>query len=120
MNSKDNLQKIILVVSIFAGVWLIGVLVTYIVVFFNHSFGNPEEWGEFGDYFGGMLNPVIALAALVALFTSIRIQQRELAETHIQLAESTVAQEKLVLPGCGRAYEGPSRDRLSRLAGIPR
>jgi hypothetical protein len=94
--TKGKLDSVIKFILIVAVVWLLGVSLAFVLKFHNHSIGDPEAWGLFGDYFGGMLNPVIALAALMALFSSIRIQQKELKDTREQLAESTVAQEELV------------------------
>jgi hypothetical protein len=46
-----------------------------------------DKWGQLGDYFGGLLNPVVALAALYLLSLSIRIQRKELAATRQALDE---------------------------------
>ncbi len=37
-------------------------------------------WGQFGDYIGGVLNPVFGLLTLVAVLKTIRLQQLELSE----------------------------------------
>jgi hypothetical protein len=34
-------------------------------------------WGQFGDYFGGVLNPLLSFMALVGLFFNLRSQQEE-------------------------------------------
>jgi hypothetical protein len=54
--------------------------------------------GPTGDFFGGLMNPLIAAAALLALLKTIRIQQTELRMTREELARSSKAlrgQEKL-------------------------
>lgn len=51
------------------------------------------ELGQMGDYFGGLVNPVVSLAALALLAWSIRIQKQELAETRKALEESASAQQ---------------------------
>lgn len=38
----------------------------------------PEHWGQAGDFFGGILNPVVALAALFVLSRGTRYQREEL------------------------------------------
>jgi len=48
----------------------------------------PESWGQFGDYVGGILNPIVAFFAFYWLTQSIRIQKEELAETRAALEES--------------------------------
>lgn len=50
--------------------------------------GDPSTWGTFGDFIGGILNPVVALCALYWLTRSIEIQQQELSETKNELAET--------------------------------
>ncbi|MCM3563354.1 hypothetical protein M3149_06860 [Hydrogenophaga intermedia] len=46
-----------------------------------------DKWGQLGDYFGGLLNPVVASAALYLLALSIRMQRKELAATRQALDE---------------------------------
>jgi hypothetical protein len=54
---------------------------------------NTSVWGEFGDYFGGVLNPIFALMAFVGLLWSIYQNQINLYKTSdsfersMQLAE---------------------------------
>lgn len=55
---------------------------------------DPQYWGQFGDFVGGILNPVIAFGALFMLTISVLIQKTELAETREQLTESKKAQEE--------------------------
>lgn len=55
-----------------------------------------DDWGTFGDYFGGLLNPVVALAALMLLAWSIRLQKRELAETREALVAQAHSSQQLV------------------------
>lgn len=52
------------------------------------------EWGQFGDYIGGLLNPVVALFAFHWLTRSVKIQKEELSETKKALQESKEAQER--------------------------
>lgn len=51
---------------------IIGVILTptifFLVYFRDYVIGtDPEKWGQFGDFFGGTLNPIISLASLVTL-----------------------------------------------------
>ncbi|QHE86507.1 hypothetical protein [Hydrogenophaga sp. BPS33] len=48
---------------------------------------DPGKWGSFGDYVGGLLNPIVALAALGLLAYSVRIQRQELAATRKALRD---------------------------------
>lgn len=53
---------------------------------------DPATWGQFGDYFGGVLNPLVAFAAFVWLAQSVRIQGNELVETRRALRDAAQAQ----------------------------
>lgn len=39
---------------------------------------DPSDWGSFGDYVGGLVNPAIGLVTVVLVIFSINIQRREL------------------------------------------
>jgi len=56
--------------------------------------------GPTGDFFGGLMNPLIAAAALLALLKTIQIQQTELRMTREELARSSEA-----LDGQRKLYE---------------
>jgi Putative phage abortive infection protein len=49
---------------------------------------NPDAWGQFGDFLGGVLNPLVSLAALFALVISVRMQRSELNDTRAELVEA--------------------------------
>lgn len=53
---------------------------------------DPAIWGQFGDYLGGFLNPMIAAAAFYWLTQSVRIQHTELTATREALNETAKAQ----------------------------
>jgi hypothetical protein len=57
---------------------------------------NPANWGTFGDYFGGLLNPIIAFTALYWLTRSVRLQKEELNETRAALEDAATAQRDQV------------------------
>lgn len=52
------------------------------------------DWGTFGDFIGGILNPIFALFAFYWLTYSVRLQIKELKDTRTELAKASVAQEK--------------------------
>lgn len=45
-----------------------------------------EIWGQFGDFLGGVVNPVVGLVTIVLLIFTLQSQQRELAEQRSQAA----------------------------------
>ncbi|KAF6687211.1 hypothetical protein HFD98_24550 [Pseudomonas sp. EKM23D] len=46
-------------------------------------------WGQFGDYFGGVLNPLLSFMALVGLLFNLRSQQEESRKTALRHDEAT-------------------------------
>jgi hypothetical protein len=78
--------------------FIVGVPTVYFVWFFiineMELSIDPSYWGTFGDFFGGILNPIIAFCAFFWLAKSIRIQKQELEETRETLKESGKTQKK--------------------------
>ena len=37
---------------------------------------DASKWGEFGDFFGGILNPLVAFAAFYWLTQSVKLQKK--------------------------------------------
>lgn len=53
---------------------------------------SPAVWGAFGDYIGGVLNPLCAYMAFIWLVRSYALQKTELADTKKTLQEAQKAQ----------------------------
>lgn len=47
----------------------------------------PDAWGQFGDYIGGILNPLISLFTLVVAVSVWKLQKTELLETRRAVEE---------------------------------
>lgn len=62
------------------------------LVFFVNllSLGN-SSFGEWGDFFGGVLNPILTFIMFMGLLITIVIQQEELKETRVELKRSADA-----------------------------
>jgi len=61
---------------------------SYILNFRNSSISNnPSDWGVLGDYFGGILNPLISLITLFFLIKTYLSQKEELHQTEIAANE---------------------------------
>lgn len=72
---------------------------------------DPDKWGTFGDFFGGLMNPIVAFAAFYWLTQSVKLQKQELADTREELRAAAEAQRQLVENGVLTA-------RLSALAAL--
>lgn len=55
-----------------------------------------DDWGQFGDFVGGVLNPLVAYSAFYWLMRSVRLQKEELHETRQALEDSSRSQAKQV------------------------
>lgn len=51
--------------------------------------GNIEDWAQFGDFFGGILNPIVGLAGISLLAYTLRQNQLALTMTAQELKAST-------------------------------
>ena len=68
---------------------VLGVAATYLANFGIVLSNKQEIWGQFGDYFGGVLNPIFALLAFLGLLWSISTQERESRAAAKELSEQT-------------------------------
>lgn len=63
---------------------ILATLLTPIIYYYNFHINSSEGglplFAQFGDYFGGVLNPILTFATVILLYFSIRIQDRELNE----------------------------------------
>ncbi|MFT5719646.1 MAG: putative membrane protein [Oleiphilaceae bacterium] len=55
---------------------------------FNDAWGNQADFGAFGDFLGGVLNPVLGFATVGLLIWSLKLQMNELSLTRQELAET--------------------------------
>ncbi|UTJ06212.1 putative phage abortive infection protein [Arcobacter roscoffensis] len=96
MNSQDEQVKEIKSpfkrYIIIAGIMILIVLILYFSKFgFYKLSSNQGDWGTFGDFVGGSLNPLLAFLSLIALLTTIKIQTQELSETRKEIRASSRA-----------------------------
>lgn len=77
------------------------IIVTAYFVYFKEqpAATDPDKWGTFGDYFGGLMNPIVAFAAFYWLTQSVKLQKQELKETRDELRDAANAQKALVANG---------------------
>lgn len=62
------------------GVVLGGLICIYLSKFGHLPFGTQENFGQFGDYIGGTLNPLVGFLALLALWKTASVQTAMLKE----------------------------------------
>nr|WP_216293265.1 hypothetical protein [Delftia acidovorans]MCA1066832.1 hypothetical protein [Delftia acidovorans] len=71
-------------------------------IYFYHFYGvlsysissNTDAWGQFGDYFGGIMNPLLSFMALICLIQSLTLQNQANSDLRVEL-QQTKQHEKL-------------------------
>ncbi|HDI2820668.1 TPA: putative phage abortive infection protein [Acinetobacter baumannii] len=96
--SKDKIEKIESLmnfsIALAVSIFLI-VLGLYFYKFGDMTLAETKaDWGTFGDFVGGLLNPTIAALALYWLISSVKLQIEELKETNKALSETVETAKK--------------------------
>ena len=105
---KDSLLK---VVFVFALVLLIVVPGYYFSVFPSFSEYTIEGFGQFGDFFGGVLNPLLSFSVIVLLIFSLS-QQNDIIRQQNKIIEQ---QERSINIQSNELADSNEQLRLSRL-----
>jgi hypothetical protein len=66
-------------------------VVAYVIMFGISWSSSQEVWGQFGDFFGGVLNPLYAMLAFFAVLWNIRLQSVQLLAAQIAQQESAAS-----------------------------
>lgn len=93
ITSRSQMESVIKIWQWSIFILGLGLVATYAVYFSWVLEQSPaqdaEKWGQFGDFVGGLLNPIVAFAAFYWLTQSVKIQKQELADTRDELAKAT-------------------------------
>ncbi|MEV9528063.1 putative phage abortive infection protein [Aliarcobacter butzleri] len=100
--TKKKLPWILISFGLFALFCIVSVFVYYKYIFFDFKIdSNVEHFGQFGDFIGGTLNPILAFLSFMALLYTIKIQmdelklsREEIEATREELKESRIAQQE--------------------------
>lgn len=88
------LKVILAVLALLLLVFLIFVIIKYATSLtdgFIPDYPDRDEWGVFGDFFGGVLNPIFGFASFLALLATIFYQAKELNASTKELKNSATA-----------------------------
>ncbi|WP_285163420.1 putative phage abortive infection protein [Shewanella goraebulensis] len=93
----DRVEKAVRNSTIFATIIITAIPLSYLIWFYfvnDYSLSlDSGTWGTFGDFTGGILNPLIALLAFYWLTQSVIIQKKELNDTTKALVDSSKSQK---------------------------
>ncbi|MGB7650369.1 MAG: putative phage abortive infection protein [Gallionella sp.] len=91
----ENSLTILVGIFLFAVVAALGVVGIYWHYFSNLPVkADAAPWGQFGDFFGGTLNPIFGFLSVMALLAALVIQGRELRISSQELKNSALALDK--------------------------
>ncbi|WP_052810376.1 putative phage abortive infection protein [Vibrio renipiscarius] len=88
----DQMFTLLAWIGVIATTAVVAALVFYFTHFSGELSNKQEDWGTFGDFLGGSLNPILSFLGLIALLLTIVLQNRELEATRQELARSAEAQ----------------------------
>lgn len=84
-------SKAIAVVAIVAAT----ALISYVSIFRGEPIeANGAAWGQFGDFLGGTINPVVGLVTVYLIWITVKLQRRELQASLDELKASNKALSK--------------------------
>jgi large-conductance mechanosensitive channel len=89
IDSNHIKTKVVITVLLIIGFFIVG----FYFLHFHSGFSKDNGvWGTFGDYVGGILNPIIAAFAFYLIAKTYELQQKELKElTDAQKKQITLA-----------------------------
>ena len=97
MDKGNKPNRLLWILGVAAVAAFLIVLGLYIAYFKNLSVTNDSAtWGTFGDYLGGMLNPIISFLALIGLLYTIHQQAQEMQATREELKQAAEQQRQQV------------------------
>lgn len=101
--------------NIILGIVIIGLLTIIFLVIYGYLNNSTKpffpsdraELGQFGDYFGGTLNPIFGFASFTALLATIIYQAKELklSRTELELTRKELASSATALANQNKAIE---------------
>ncbi|EAQ67567.1 hypothetical protein MED121_16609 [Marinomonas sp. MED121] len=84
---KKTLFRLGVIVAICVIAYFV-VITSYLINFGSAWSSEQGDWGTFGDFVGGTLNPLMSFMALIALLYTIVLQSKELELTRVELTRS--------------------------------
>jgi hypothetical protein len=85
-------RTLTLVLGAAAALSFIGTVAVYVAHFGTILSSEHNRWGEFGEYLGGVLGPILSLGALFGVLWTVRLQMRSLDDARYQQTENTFFQ----------------------------
>ncbi len=84
-------RRIFILLPVLAGLGFLVAVGFYATSFSGELADSNEIWGQFGDYLGGLLNPIFGFLSLIAILATLFVQGQELRYSTEELAKSAEA-----------------------------
>lgn len=84
--AKDNFYSIIVFA---ASIVFVCLLIAYRANFDGGLSEKREVWGQFGDFLGGTLNPILGFLTILILISTLKIQRMELKDAREAIKENS-------------------------------
>lgn len=88
---SGKLQQRFSYLAIAGAALLVALLLAYVLTFGINLSQKQETWGQFGDFLGGVLNPIFSFMALIGLLITIALQVRQLRISAHELRSAEAA-----------------------------
>ncbi|HDS1603553.1 MULTISPECIES: hypothetical protein [Stenotrophomonas] len=72
----------------------VALIAAYIWMFRANELGSPESWGQFGDFLGGSLNPLIGVVTVLLVLETLQVTRREASDNRAALEQQRVEMER--------------------------
>lgn len=91
--------KLFLFFAVAVGLFVLALLIALLMLYgsfigYSALGQEPEHWAQFGDFFGGIANPLLSSLALFALITALFLQVKQL---HLSSTELKLSRQELEL-----------------------
>jgi hypothetical protein len=90
------MKRVLIIIGITAGLLLLVPVIPYISMYGSDLIYSHEKWGQFGDFFGGIMNPIYALLAFLALLYTISQQALEMRQATNEFRRSADTMQKQI------------------------
>ncbi len=98
--NKYHLFNVILIIVGTTALLMLGVTFGIYAKYFTGGISTDQSlWAQFGDYFGGILNPLLSFMTILILLYTLRLQKSEIEITSKELEENrnTINSQNLLL-----------------------
>jgi len=86
---------VILVLAIGGSVSVYNYYTAHVTIGLDNTAASPKwsvsQWGTFGDFFGGILGPILSFFSLLAILLALALQMQQLSTSTAEMKESAVS-----------------------------